>query len=267
MVWPYPLAVFYPYPGEIPLWQFLLSVLLILCVFVIVFCKRSKWPYALVGWLWYVGTLVPVIGLVQQGLWPRQADRFTYVPLIGLFLIISWGSYSFTESWHRQNSLLSLAGVMVLLILGNITWHQSQRWKNSITLFTHTLSVTSGNAVAHLNLGTALALEGREEEANLHLRKALEMQPLRPEPYIALGSLFLQQRRYEDALGLFSKALEIDINNKRALNNIGVVMLHLGKADEAIRYFRAALKFDRDYVMARRNLEIATGKIKRKANE
>jgi protein O-mannosyl-transferase len=295
MFWPSDLSPFYPYPQHVSSWETLAAFLFLVGGTALAFYQARKHPYVLVGWLWFVGTLVPVLGLVQQGLWPRMADRFAYVPLIGLFMIIVWGCADLAGAWRIRQFAFALLGTVTVLSLGVVSWHQNTLWRNSIVLFEHSLKVTERNFPAHMNLGIALASAGREEEAVRHFQQALEaghpkpqeahynlgqayasmtrpadavyhferalsLDPQYIDPHIGLGTLFLRLRQWDQAEGEWARALELNPKNKQALNNMGVVMLHKGETENAILWFRAALKIDSDYLMARKNLEIATEK-------
>ncbi|MCJ7594497.1 MAG: tetratricopeptide repeat protein, partial [Desulfobacterales bacterium] len=292
MIWPLDLAVFYPYPETVPFWQFGAAGLLLIAMTAWVVKKAGRAPYLFVGWLWYLGTLVPVMGLVQQGLWPALADRFAYIPLIGLFLILSWGSESLVSKWGLKRILLPITAGVILTALVSLTWWQLQYWKSSLRLFECALRVTKNNFMAHMNLGNALANQGREGEAVIHFSRALETGYPRPQevyfnlglafaslgeveeailqyeraleidpnyidPHINLGTLLLNKREWNRSLKHFYEALRLDANSTRAYNNIGVIMLHQGKTEEAIVQFRAALKIDPEYAMAEKNLRIA----------
>jgi tetratricopeptide (TPR) repeat protein len=302
MVWPSELAPFYPYPQQIPLWESFAADLFLVGVTALAVRRMLKNPYFLVGWLWFVGTLLPVLGLVQQGLWPKTADRFVYIPLIGLFVIIAWGLVDLGKTWRAPGLGLVALGGIAVLSLGMVTRHQNAYWRNSITLFEHTLNVTKRNFPAHMNLGIALALAGKAEEAvsefqralesghprpqdvhyNLgqayasmekyadaliHLRTALSLDPEFIDPHISLGTMFLREGQWDQAESEWARVLELDPKNKKALNNMGVVMLHRGKAESAIEWFTAALKVDSDYLMAKKNLEIATARRNLKGKE
>jgi len=159
MFWPMNLAVFYPHPGNLPLEQIIVSALLLLAITILVIRWSPRAPYLVVGWLLFLGTLVPVIGLVQVGQ-QAMADRYTYIPLIGLFIIIAWGIPDLIAKWHYQKLFLSLGAGLILSALMVITWLQVQHWRNSISLFEHAIEVTGTNYVAYHNLGLAFQTEG-----------------------------------------------------------------------------------------------------------
>lgn len=292
MIWPRDLTAFYPFPHDIPWWQFGGAGFLLTLITVTVLWKTKKFPFLSTGWFWYIGTMFPVIGLVQQGLWPALADRFAYVPLIGLFIIMAWGFASVAERLHFARILMPISAATMLLGFTAATGVQVHYWRSSTMLFEHALRVTTGNFTAHMNLGAAYASAGREEEAIGHFEKALEtgfpkpqmvhfnlgkayasrgeldralhhfaiaigLEPDYIDARISLGSLWLSEREWDKALQQFYRVLEIDATNVGALNNVGVIMLHQGRTEDAVELFRRAMSFDPEYRMARKNLEIA----------
>ncbi len=135
-----------------------------------------KIPYLTVGWLWYLGTLVPVIGLVQVGS-HAMADRYTYVPLIGPFIVLSWGTAHLMRKWTPLKGPMTTLWACAVASLMMVSWHQVGTWKDSVALYTHSIRVTAGNSVAHMNLGNVFARQGRLEEAEWRLREALKIKP------------------------------------------------------------------------------------------
>jgi len=286
--WPRNLAVFYPYPVEaLPLWKVAGAGLLLagLTAFVL---RATRRRYLLTGWLWFLVGLLPVIGLIQAGS-QAMADRFTYVPLIGLFWIISWGVPDLVANWRYKRTLLSFSAGLVLALLMACTWFQVKHWRNSITLFEHTLRVTENSGPIHNNLGIALLEQGRFAEAAPHFTKALQFRPkdvkahinlavslvnlgdlqkavdhytkaLELEPHHAgahnnLGNVLLLQGRVDEAEAEFSRALEIRGDYAEAHNNLGVVLARQERFSEAIEHFRQALRVNPNYPQARRNLD------------
>ncbi|KKM23525.1 hypothetical protein LCGC14_1614330 [marine sediment metagenome] len=177
MIWPVKLAVLYPHPGNsLPLWKGVTAGLALVLITILVIRKARKIPYLAVGWLWYVVTLIPVIGIVQVG--PQaMADRYTYITLIGLFVIIAWGAKDLLSKWSHRKMCLGTLAAIILPVLIVLTWKQVQYWENSITLFKHTLKHTSNNFVIHNNLGIVLREQGRTEEAIKHYFQALRSNP------------------------------------------------------------------------------------------
>lgn len=241
MVWPADLAVFYPFPQEFPLWQFAGAALLLIGITCFVFWNRRRAPYLVLGWFWYLGTLVPVIGLVQQGLWPAFADRFAYIPLIGLFISAVWGVSDLVGRNRLSQTLGFAAGSLAVLVMGIGAWIQTDYWKNSITLFEHALAVTKDNHLAHYALGQTLQKSGDLDGALFHFSKALQIMPENAQFHDALGAVLLEQGKPKEAVAHLSKAVEL-------VPDYAVAHLHLGNAlsamgldyDAIVHYLEAA---------------------------
>ena len=231
-LFPLHLAVFYPHPGTaLPLWQAISALLLIVAITAL--AVRSQKPYLAVGWLWYLGTLVPVIGLVQVGI-QGMADRYTYVPLIGVFIMTAWGIPDLAAGWRsRQAALIGIAaaGLAALAIL---TWFQAGTWRNNIALYSHATKVTAGNDWAEYNLGLSLLKdEERDEEALSHFREAIRLRPGYADAYLNIGAIQAKRGHLDDAAANFSRALELKPAHPEALRNLSVALLQLGRLDEA----------------------------------
>jgi len=261
MIWPQNLAVFYPHPGSgLPLWQIVGATLLLAAVFILAIRAARRHPFILVGWLWYLGTLVPAIGLVQSGD-QAMADRFTYVPLIGLFIIIAWGVPRLIKGWHYRRIVLISSSGALLLVLAICTTMQLRHWKNDITLFTHALKVTENNFLAHNNLGSAIASQGRYEEATTHFMEALRISPNHARAHYNLALALAKQGRLGEAIAHYSDALRLRPDYPEALNGLGVALARQGKLKDAIAHFNAALQVKPDYAPARGNLDLALEKM------
>jgi Flp pilus assembly protein TadD len=254
MIWPQNLAVFYPHPGQsLPMWQAAPAGLLLLIISIAVIRVGRRYPYLPVGWLWYVGTLVPVIGLVQVGS-QAMADRYTYVPLIGLFIIVAWGLTDLLGRWRYGKPALTLAAVSVLVALMVCTFLQVKHWKNSFTLFEHTLRVTENNYLAHLNFGAALVDQGRVEEAISHYYRSIQIEPNYVSSYNNLGLALAQQGKNHEAITFYLKALQLNPEYAIAHNNLGVALMRTGKPDKAIAHYYQALSLKPDWVEVYNNL-------------
>ena len=237
-VWPRNLAVLYPYHGDVlPIWQAAASAVLLIGISVLVLSLRRKRPYLVFGWLWYLGTLVPVIGLVQVG---RQAiaDRYTYVPLIGLFVAVVW----LVSSILPARKIAITLGVAVLAVLAVLTHIQVGYWKTSIGLFEHTLSCTSGNYVIQNCLAVALARQGRTDEAVPHYEEALRICPDYLLAHYNYAQALATQGKINEAISHLMKALEINPNDYRAHFALGVVYECQGKIGQAISEYRAGVR-------------------------
>jgi len=257
MLWPLKLAVLYPYPGELPVVQTVGAGFLLMCVSAAVLGAVRRRPYLLVGWLWYLGTLVPVIGLVQVGLWPSMADRFAYVPLIGLYILIAWGLPEIFPRWRHTKIWLAASATVLLTILMVTTWQQIQFWKNSVTLFEHALKVTSNNSLAHFNLGAALSKKGRIDEAVGHYSEALRIQPYYLSAHYNLGAVRTRQGRVDEAIEHYLTVLHINPDYAAAHTNLAIALIGKGKIEGAIYHFQEALRIKPNDVNAKNNLKNA----------
>jgi tetratricopeptide (TPR) repeat protein len=254
MLWPHDLAVFYPYPKTVPLWQIAgAGVLLVSISFLALRAAKSK-PYFVVGWLWYMGTLVPAMGLVQAGLWPATADRFAYVPLIGLFMIIAWGVPDLVFRWRQRKVGLAIIAATLFPIIMVTTCLQMRHWKNGVKLFTHNLNVTRNNSLAHNELGNALRQEGKFGKAMFHYSQALQINPNYAEAHNNLGYTLTQQKNYQDAIYHYHKALSIKPTYAEAHNNLGTALLYQGNDKEAIYHYNQALRSNPKYAGVYYNL-------------
>ena len=241
MLWPLDMAIPYPCPDVLPVWQVGGAGLLLLCISFLVFWRRRRYPYLLVGWLWYLVTLVPVIGLVKGG--PHAiADRYTYVPLIGLFIIIAWGVPDILARWRYKKKGLAAASAILLSILMVITWFQLRHWTNGITLFKHAINVTANNSLAHNNLGNALKNQGKLSEAIKHYIEALRIRPNYVLAHYNLGNVLTDQGKLSEAIKHYTDALRIRPNYAKAHNNLGNALKNQGKLSEAIKHYIEALR-------------------------
>lgn len=241
-IWPHDLAVFYPHPGRsLPMWQVAGAVLLLLSITVLVLRTVRSHPHLTTGWLWYLGTLVPVIGIVQVGA-QALADRYTYVPLIGLFIVMAWGLPDMLARWsHRRAALATLtAGLLVALMICSLL--QVRYWQNSSTLFRHTLEVTTNNWLAHNNMGLAVASEGDSAGALAHYRKSLLINPNNAPAHNNLGIALAQHKSPLEARIHFDQALYLKPDLADAHYNLGVLLMKNGEQDDAIFHYQQALQ-------------------------
>jgi tetratricopeptide (TPR) repeat protein len=248
------LAIPYPFPPNLrPFWEIGLALAALIGVSVTVAAGRRKWPYLLVGWLWYVGMLVPVIGLVQISYY-SHADRYTYLPGIGLSLAGTWAAAEWCAGWKHGRALA--AGVMAAALgaLMVCAFIQTSYWRDSETLWTRVLACTSSNYVAHYNLADALFKQGRVEEAIQHLRSALEIQPDSAEAHVNLGIALVKQGDLDGAIAHFQRCAEIQPNLVKPHYNMGNALFRLGRLDEAIVQYRKTLEIEPDNVEALNNL-------------
>jgi tetratricopeptide (TPR) repeat protein len=253
LICPTDLAFFYPYIVWWPPWVVAGAALLLAgLTFLILRYMRAR-PHITVGWLWYLGTLVPVIGIVQVGS-QAMADRYTYIPLIGLFIVIAWGVPDLLGDQRFKKPLLAVLSGVVLIFLALSSWQQVQYWRNSVTLFEHALSVTSKNYLAHNNLGVALFFEGRIAEAVRHYESALRIKPNFADAHYNIGMALAAQGKYEEAIRSYREALRFRPDDASTYNNIGVALAAQGDYDGAVDHYSTALRIRPDHGKSRANL-------------
>jgi tetratricopeptide (TPR) repeat protein len=256
MFWPTRLAAFYPYAQELPAWQVGAAALALLAITLVALRWLRRRPWFAVGWFWYLGTLVPVIGLVQVGA-ASHADRYTYLPAVGLSIMLAWGAAELAERWpSAKPAIAGLAAASCAACLC-LAWFQVQYWENSITLFRHAIQVTSGNYVAYNNLGSALKSEGRIDEAIADFERAVEMRGRFTDALINLGDAYQAQGRFEEGARYSSAALSIDPASVEAHVNLGTALGGLGRAGEAEGQFRQAVQLRADDPKAHNDLGLA----------
>ena len=255
--WPRGLAVFYPHPGrDLPVWQVVLAAVVLAAVTLLVLAGARKRPYLLTGWLWYLGTLLPVIGIIQVGA-QAMADRYTYVPLIGLFIMVTWGAADFAAWLRPPRAVLAAGAGAAVAALGVCAFVQAGYWRNNETLFEHALKATSGNLLAHKNLGVEFSSQGRYSEAIDHFTKAIEIAPNDTELYYNVATALSAQGRIDGAIRMYLVALEADPENADTLFNLGNVYLRQGRMEEAVQCYVRALEHRPDDADVLHNLGAA----------
>lgn len=256
MIWPSKLAVFYPLPSSINRILLAGSAILLLCITVAAVYWRLRRPWFLAGWLWYIGTLVPVIGLVKVG-GAAMADRYTYVPLTGLFIIIAWGADEFCGRWRYARMAIGIPAVSAIAVLVVCSHIQAGYWRNSKTLFEHTLAVTERNYLAHHNLGWTFQKEGMINEAVKHFRAAVEINAGLPEHHWSLGEALAKQGWINEAITQFRKAVELEKGQATAHKRLGRFLFNHQRFDEAALHFAEAVKLEPNSAEAHNNLGAA----------
>lgn len=275
--WPVHLAIFYPLEQSQSAGFLPGAVVFLVIVSIAVLAARRQWPFLLAGWLWFSGTLVPVIGLVQVGV-QAMADRYTYFSLTGLFIAGVWGTSALLRRAKAPVLFGMVIGIVILGACAAVTVVQLQYWRNSIALFSHALAVTRDNALANNNLGTALAAAGRRDEALAYYQEAVRLEPGRAqyqnnlatalaragqqdaaiahyeaairiepqfaEPYNNLGAVLLAQHRVDEAITNLSEAVRLDPANSEARNNLGSAFLSAGKPEDALAQYAIALRLN-----------------------
>ena len=254
MFYPAGLAVLYPHPANhLSPWRVGVSVLFLLLVSAGIAVGSRKHPYLLVGWLWYLGMLVPVIGLMQVGSQP-MADRYTYLPQIGLYIIVAWGAVDLCGSWRYSRAVLGAGVAAILTALLVLARVQTTYWKNSVSLLTHALACSSDIPLAHNNLGNALATQGKMVEAIQHYEQAIQLEPDHAEAFNNLGNALTSQGKVVEAIQNYEQALHFKPDSANAHNNLGNALATQGKTAEAIQHYEQALQFKPDYADAHYNL-------------
>jgi len=301
MAWPRGLAVFHPYPESVPQLQATGALALLAALSVLVVARSRKAPFLLTGWLWYAGTLVPVSGLMQNGLWPAMADRFVYVPSIGIYLMVAWGAPKLLGNWRFRNVALAALAAAALAALATCAHLQTRHWQNSVTLFARAVAVTENNAMAHHNLGAALADEGnldgairqyrlaleavpdhafahnnlgvaletrgQHEEALRHYLEAVRIRPKYADPHANLGRLFSAAGRLTQAAYHYTAALRCRPGAPGLHNDLGTVLARKGQFGAAARHFQEALRLDPTFAGAAANLANARAWQERQKSE
>ena len=241
MFWPARLAVFYPHPeNRLPVLEISLAFIVLVGITAAAFVFRKKAPYFMTGWLWYLGMLVPVIGLVQVG-WQGHADRYTYLPQIGLYVAVTWAVTDLTRSWRFQRMALGVAALIVVGVLSWRGWLQTSYWRDSETLFTHALAVTSNNDVALNNLGIIFLEKGQLDDAISKLQAAIDLRPENAPAHDNLAKALLKKGQVAEAMVHYRKFLEIEPENIEARNTLGTALIQQGHLKEAIDQWQDAL--------------------------
>jgi len=248
MLWPENLAVFYPYNLKAPIWLAASAGTVLFLATLIAIQQARRLPYLLVGWLWYLGMLMPVIGIVQVGV-QSHADRYTYLPQIGLYLMVAWTLKDLSATWRYRRQLLSVAAVIIMSALMVCASIQTSYWRNGESLWTHSLACIP-SAVAHDHMGTALISDGLLDQATKHFQSALEIMPRYPEAQNHLGVALFQKERMDEAIYHFQKALEIRPTYAEASYNLGSVLLKKGRLNEAAEQYQRSIQLKPDYAEA-----------------
>jgi tetratricopeptide (TPR) repeat protein len=239
-VWPAKLAVFYPYSIP-PVWEWLAAGAALAAVTVLVLRARGRYPYAAVGWLWYLGTLAPVIGLVQAGSQSR-ADRYTYIPMVGISIMLAWGAAEAAERWRWGRPALAAAMVAVCSAWAVVTWFNVENWRNSISLFQHAIDVTHDNYVAYNNLAVALRQAGEIDEAVSSFESAVRIQPQDAQARDNFGDALTAVGRADEAIPHLEEAIRLQPGFAKAHIDLASALIRSGRAAQAEAQYRAALR-------------------------
>ncbi len=260
MFWPTRLAFFYPYPHTIPAWKAGVAAAALLVVTALAMLTWRARPYFAVGWFWYLGTLVPVIGLVQVGM-QAHADRYMYIPMAGLLVILAWGAADVVGKWPRTKPAIAAAAVLCCTVCAVGAWKEAGYWQNSETLFERAIAVTQDNWVAEYNLGHYLLGAGRGAEAVPHFQAALRFKPDYAAAHNNLGAALLRQQGCAAAIPHFEAAVRAQPDFADASYNLGGCLMSIGNYADAVPYFEAAVHARSGYAEAHYNLGVTLSKI------
>ena len=261
MIYPSGLAVLYPYPAEgVGSWRPLVAVALLAGLTLFFIRLAGKQRYALVGWLWYLVTLVPVLGMVQVGS-QAMADRYTYIPSIGIFVVVAWGLSDLLNRWKNKRVILSISALITILLATLATRIQVGHWRNSIALYEHTLNVTEHNFIIHGNYGKVLDEDGRTEEAIEQYQNVLEIRPDRADAHYSLGVLFWETVKQPQSIAHYQKAVQLEPDMTKAIYNLATALMKISRYDEAAGHFRKVLELRPDHAVAHFNLGVVLDKL------
>jgi tetratricopeptide (TPR) repeat protein len=236
------------------------SVLLILSITALVIMRIKKTPYLAVGWFWFLGTLVPVIGLVQVGS-QAMADRYTYIPLTGVFIILSWGMFQLLSKVKYGKYINLFLAVIFLTAAITAAYHQVRIWKNNFTLFGHAIEFDNKKYIAYHILGYHAAKDGDNEKALYYYYQTLKINPEYHPAYLNAGNVLQKMGRLDDAMNCYRKALQINNKSAEAQYNLGIILILKNKPAEAVAHFQESLKINPDDADVHNNLGIALIKI------
>ena len=253
--WPYDMAVFYPFIEQIPLWQVLGAALLIITISVAVIVMIRYLPYFFVGWFWYIITIAPVIGIIQvSSTTPySMADRYHYLPSIGIAVMLAWGIPFLIRNKNVSKNILFPVTIAFFSILSILAWQQCHYWKDSITLFSQALRVTEVNPVMHNNLGLALFNEGKTDEAIYHYNEAIRTKTNYVHAYYNRGIANFKIGQYRLAIEDYNRAIQLNHNFAKAYNNRGAAYVNIGQNLRAMEDFNEAISLRADYIDAYNN--------------
>lgn len=248
LIMPVDLTFFYPYPNTIPTWEVAGAAAVLLIVTLLALRKVYRKPYFLFGWLWFLGTIFPVLGIMQGGHWPQIAERWAYIPFIGIYIAVSWGVVELHAQMKDALSAKMILGAVtvVLTVLCGLTWNQVRYWKNDYLLYMHGIEVNPENYVAHNNLGKVLLEMNRTDEAIAHYRTALDLNEGFREASYNLGVAYLRKGEVDKSITLFNRAILLDPDDWEAYLSLGVLYLDKGRLDEAAEALSKSLRISSD---------------------
>jgi Flp pilus assembly protein TadD len=242
MVWPTDLVVFYPPHLSYPGWQVAGAALLLLAITAATLLLARKCPWLPVGWFWYLAVMFPVSGLVRHGLWPAMADRFAYLPMIGILIMVAWSIPALARQNTRIRMLIAGAALLICAAFSLLTWTQAGHWQTSRTLFEHAIANGEDNIDIRKNYGFALSREGKFEEALQQFRVTVEQRPDKAMPHFNVGACLDKLGRVDEAMAEYGEALRLDPDYTDAHNNIGMYLFGKGRNEEAKQHLLTALR-------------------------
>lgn len=265
LFWPFNLAIFYPHPkGTTPLIEVIISALILIAITIFVILQIRKRPYLAFGWFWFLGTLVPVIGLCQVGM-QAWANRYTYIPYTGLFIALTWGITDYLANWNSRKVFCSVSAGVILFALGVKTYIQTIYWHDNLTVYSHAIDAVKDNWWAYSFLGTELGLRGDYDDASKMLEKSLDIYPENASAYYELAKISLYKSDWKQAIKMYEKLLPPlpdDINAPRNVDantfeypmlrnlylnsnvNMAIALTEVGRYDEAQKRYKEALRFE-----------------------
>ncbi len=258
--WPVDLAVFYPYEYTFSLWSVLVSFFILIGITIFVIYAFKKTPFLFVGWFWFLGTLIPVIGLVQAGS-QSMADRYTYLPSIGIAIMLVWGIPFLFPRTDKRKNILFPAGIAILLIMAVLTWQQCGYWKNGIELYSHALRITKNNVLAHNNRGVTYDKLGQYQLAIQDYNAVIRLKPDYVEAYNSRGCAYSALGQYQLAIQDYNVAIRMKPDYAEAYNNRGVVYDKLGQHQLAMNDYDSAIRLKPDYADAYNNRGVVYSKL------
>ena len=244
MIWPHDLAVYYPFPKTIPWETTALAAFILMGITAAVFALIRRHPYCIVGWLWFLGSLVPVIGIVQAGLWPARADRWMYMPMIGILILVVWSGSHLAKKLSLKKWMTASLSLTIVVALISSARLQTANWRNSVSLYERAIEVTKDNFVAYDNLGLALAMRGKFDAALDQFQKALAIAPNYWKSNQNIGAIFMIRGEFDEALQHFETALKRNPNSTRLYNNVGRIMMIKKRYKEAKASFEKTLAIE-----------------------
>lgn len=257
LVWHQGPSVFYPFPKEIPAWQVCGAIFILVCLAVIIIKNAKKAPFLLTGFLWFGAYLGPACGVAQVKFFPAMADRFVYLPAMGLFVAIAWTLRALAQNRPVAKKIIPPAVAVAVLGLGVAAWNQAGFWQNNLLLFSQATKTVPKSYVAQHNLAVALDAKGEHERAIFHYKKTIGLFPDSPLPYYNLGNTLFAMGKAEQAADLYKKTLFLDPDFTRAHNNLGLILLERGDMAQALNHFHKALAINPNFIPAINNIEDA----------